>query len=286
MAGWLITAGGAVVVLAVLLDIFHTLANPGRQGLLSRLVHTAAWRVSRRSAWSGPVAMLTVIGIWGLGAVLGWALVYWPHIRDGFSFPSGSSAPHDPAFLDALYVSLVTISTLGFGDVFPASDWLRIVNPLEAIFGFALLTVAVSWVLQVYPALSRRRALALRLSVLERADTHETLPEVDHVSASALLHVLAADIVAARVDLGDFAETYYFRETNRESSLPATLGIARELGSAAVQSPHVDVQLAGRALLISVSDLLDVVESRFLRSSEASPDTINAYLRDHGHRPD
>lgn len=286
MVGWLITAGGAIVVLAVLLDIFHTLANPGRQGLVSRLVHTATWRLSRRSAWSGPVAMLTVIGIWGTGAVLGWALVYWPHIRDGFTFPSGSSAPHEPAFLDALYVSLVTISTLGFGDVFPASDWLRIVNPLEAIFGFALLTVAVSWVLQVYPALSRRRALALRLSVLERAHTRETLAELDHAAASAMLHGLAADIVAARVDLGDFAETYYFRERNRALSLPATLGIARELGTAAVQSSRVDVQLAGRVLLISVADLLDVVESRFLRLSQASPDTIDAYLRDHRHQPD
>lgn len=283
MLDWLITAAGGGVVLTILVDIFHTLTNPGRQGPLSQLVHTTVWRLSRRSAWSGPLSMLGVIGIWGASAVLGWALVYWPHMPGGFTFPAGSSAAQSPAFLDAVYVSLVTISTLGFGDVFPASDWLRIVNPLEAVFGFALLTVAVSWVLQVYPALSRRRALALRLSILERAGTREALPDIDPAVASALLHGLATDIVSARIDLGDFAETYYFREKHNDSALPATLGVAERLGTVATQSPHAEVQHAGRVLLIAVADLLDVVTSRFLRSPEATPDAMSAYLRDHRH---
>jgi hypothetical protein len=230
--------------------------------------------------------MLAVIGLWGVGAVLGWALVYWPHMPEGFTFPDGSSAAQDPAFLDALYVSLVTISTLGFGDVFPAAGWLRIANPLEAVFGFALLTVAVSWVLQVYPALSRRRALALRLSALDRAGARETLPELDPAVASALLHGIAADIVGARVDLGDYAETYYFRESRRDSALPATLGIAEQLGQAATESSHADVRLAGRVLLIAVTDLLDVVEARFLRSPNTSPSVMTAYLTDHRHHED
>lgn len=286
MFDWLITAAGGVLVLAILVDIFHTLANPGRQGLLSRLVHTTIWRLSRRSAWSGPLAMLTVIGIWGACAVLGWALVYWPHMPEGFTFPAGSPAAQDPAFLDALYVSLVTISTLGFGDVFPASGWLRVANPLEAVFGFALLTVAVSWVLQVYPALSRRRALALRLSVLDRAGTREALSELDPAVASTLLHGLAADIVGARVDLGDYAETYYFREHRRDSALPATLGFAHELGTVATQSPQADVQLAGHVLLLSVADLLAVVGARFLREPTAGLDPMDAYFRDHRHHED
>ncbi len=73
-------------------------------------------------------------------------------------------------------------------------------------------------------------------------------------------------IVSARIDLGDFAETYYFREKNNDSALPATLGVAERLGTVATQSPHVEVQHAGRVLLIAVADLLDVVTSRFLRS--------------------
>ena len=285
MAAWMITVGGLLIVVSVLVDIFHTLANPGRQGWLSRQMHRGAWLLSRRSAWSGPLAMLGVIGTWGVLAALGWALVYWPHMPDGFTFPAGSTANHDPTFVDALYLSLVTISTLGFGDVFPATDWLRIVNPLEALFGFALLTVAVSWVLQVYPALSRRRQLALRLGSLKRAGVLDALPDLDSAAAVLMLNGLAADIIGARVDMSDYAESYYFRESNADAALPAMMSFAVDLGSLAAESPRPEVRLFGDLLLISLADFADMLAARFLRTHEASPDLMASYAADHRHEP-
>lgn len=285
IAAWMITTAGVLIVVAVLVDIFHTLANPGMQGWLSRGVHRATWLLSRRSAWSGPLSMLGVIGIWGVLASLGWALVYWPHMRDGFTFPENSTAVHDPTFVDALYLSLVTISTLGFGDVFPSTDWLRIVTPLEALFGFALLTVAVSWVLQVYPALSRRRQLALRLSALKRAGALDVLPDLDSGSAVILLDGLAAEIVRARVDMSDYAESYYFRENNTDAALPAMLSFAVDLGRLAAASPRPEVRLCGDLLLISLDDFADMLAARFLRTHEESPDLMASYAADHRHGP-
>ena len=283
MTAWLVTAIGGLCVVAVLVDIFHTLANPGRQGFLSRQVHSATWRLSRRSSLAGPVAMLGVIGIWGVVAVLGWTLVYWPHMPDGFVFPDGAAAAHGPNFIDALYLSLVTISTLGFGDVFPEANWLRIANPLEAIFGFALLTVAVSWVLQVYPALSRRRALALRLTALQRAGLLDELPLLEPASAVVLLDGLASAVIGARVDLGDFAETYYFRESDEASALPATLGFALELAHSASMSTHAEVRLAGRILMTALTDFSELLRDRFLPNYESTQDPMASYARDHRH---
>ena len=283
MAAWMITAGGSLVVVAVLVDIFHTLANPGRQGWLSRQVHRTTWVLSRRSAWSGPLSMLGVIGIWGAAIVFGWALVYWPHMPEGFTFPEGSKPMHDPTFVDALYLSLVTISTLGFGDVYPATDWLRIVNPLEALFGFALLTVVVSWVLQVYPALSRRRELALRLSSMRRAGTLDALPDLGSTAIVLLINGLAADITRAHVDMSDYAESYYFRENNEDAALPAMIGFAVDLGNLAAASPHPDVRLCGKLLLNTLADFSDMLAARFLRTHEASLDLMSSYARDHRH---
>lgn len=285
IATWLITASGLLIVVAVLVDIFHTLANPGKQGLLSRVVHRVTWLLSRRRAWSGPLAMLGVIGIWGVLATVGWALVYWPHMPDGFTFPEQSTGIHDPTFLDALSVSLITISTLGIGDVFPSADWLRIVNPLEALFGFALLTVALSWVLQVYPALSRRRELALRLSSLKRAGALDVLPDLDSAASVLLLNGLAEDIIGARVDLSEYAESYYFRENNTDAALPAMMGFAVDLGSVAAASPRSEVRLAGNLLLISLADFADMLAVRFLRTREESPDLMASYAADHRHGP-
>jgi hypothetical protein len=229
--------------------------------------------------------MLVVIGIWGVLASLGWALVYWPHMHDGFTFPDSSPASHDPGFVDALYLSLVTISTLGFGDVFPSTDWLRIVNPLEALFGFALLTAAVSWVLQIYPALSRRRELALRLSTLKRAGALDVLPELDSASAVILLDGLALDVIRARVDMSAYAESYYFRENDTDAALPAMMSFAVDLGRLAAASPLPDVRLCGDLLLTSLDDFTDMLAARFLRIREESPDLMASYAEDHRHGP-
>ena len=57
-----------------------------------------------------------------------------------------------------VYVSMVAVATLGLGDILSATPLLRIVVPLEALVGFVLLTAGISWVLQPYPELIRRRA--------------------------------------------------------------------------------------------------------------------------------
>lgn len=289
---WLVSALGVGIVLAVLRDIFHTLGHPGAQGSLSRVVLGTFWRLSRRSGGTGrlaglagPLAMLSVIGVWGVLAVIGWALVYVPHVPSGFVSASGT-AGHDSALLDALYISMVTISTLGFGDIVPASAWLRIANPLEALFGFALLTVAVSWVLQIYPALTRRRVLAIRLTLLRKADTFNALPGLDSAMAAVLLESLATSIVGVRVDLSEYAETYYFREDEPGTSLAATLSYAAELGQAGANSARADVRLAAVYLNCSLDDFASVLDERFLHTGGTLPDLLDAYAADHGHPKD
>ncbi|MGH3457323.1 potassium channel family protein [Aeromicrobium sp.] len=274
---WVLPAIGAAIVLTVLLDIFRTLAHPGAQGFLSRTMLESIWRWSHHSQLTGPLAMLAVISVWGVLAVLGWALIYWPHVPEGFtSLHTGGTS-----FIDAIYISLVTISTLGFGDVYPASDWLRVVNPLEALFGFAMLTVAVSWVLQVYPALARRKALAIRLALLRRADSVRVIHHFGAAGAARLLDDLCASVVNVRVDLGDYPETYYFRTDEESDSLAANLGYAVELGNAGGVSGHEEVRHAGDLLLRALDDFAAMIDAKFLHTGDATSNVLHAYASDH-----
>lgn len=279
---WVFTAIGVAIILEVLVDIFHTLAHPGAQGHLCRTLLSAFWRLSRQSQLSGPLAMLAVIGIWGVLAVLGWALVYWPHLPEGFT-STGADPDGGHAFLDAVYISMVTISTLGFGDVFPTSDWLRIVNPLEALFGFALLTVAMSWILQVYPALARRKAFAIRLTLLRDADSIGAITTLDASTASRLLDDLSAGLVSVRVDISDYPETYYFREDERSTSLAANLGYTAELAYAASASEHPGVRHSADVLIRSLDDFAAMLDAKFLHTGASTPEVLVAYSSEHRH---
>src|SRR5690606_18377501 len=103
--------------------------------------------------------------------------------------------------------------------------------PLESLLGFGLLTAAVSWVLQVYPALTRRRSLALRLATLQRTDTADNLDRMHPTTAASLLDGVTDAICATHLDYAQYAETYYFGDPSPETSLGATVGYARRLRS-------------------------------------------------------
>ncbi|WP_347059849.1 potassium channel family protein [Blastococcus sp. HT6-30] len=286
----MITATGVVLVAVVLRELFHTLFHPSGQGRVSRIAFAGLWRVTRRlgrrgvpGRLAGPLGMVVVIATWELGVVLGGALVYWPHLPDSFSYAEGLEPAERVNFLDALYLSLVTTATLGYGDIVPTVGWLRLVTPLQAIIGFALLTGAVSWIMQIYPALNRRRTLSVRLAALQRADAEEPAGVDDSAMPAVLLEELSGQVAQARVDLTQNAETYYFRDEG-SAALPATLPYAAQLAESGRTSPRRDVRTAAAALNSSLEDLGQVLSEQFVSAEGRLDDILDAYAADHGHR--
>ncbi|MFD3789298.1 potassium channel family protein [Streptomyces cyaneofuscatus] len=284
---WLFNVAGAALVLFVLRDEFHTLWHPTRHGGLSRLVMTALWRLSsslmprcRASGLAGPVAMVAVVAVWALTVVVGWALIYWPHMPDAFTYTAGLRPAEHASFVDALYISLVNVSTLGLGDIAPTEGWLRILAPLEALVGFALLTATVSWTLGIYPALARRRALALRLSHLAR--THPTTDQIDTDAGAAILDSLAAGISVISVDFMQYAGSYYFHDGDDRTSLALHITYADHLADQAAVARHPDVRLAAAALRAALEDLAFILDQRFLHTRGATRTVFDAFARDHG----
>ena len=124
----------------------------------------------------GPLALLGTVVLWTALVVVGWAVIYLPHMPEAFNFGSSLSPSRSSDVVSSLYVSAVAVTTLGLGDITPADPVLRLLTPLEALVGFVLLTAAISWILQIYPALVRRRALARRIDVLDEVGTHRARP--------------------------------------------------------------------------------------------------------------
>jgi hypothetical protein len=284
---WLISLAGAGLVMAALRDLFHTLWHPTRRGGLSRLIMSALWRASQRvparkrlAGLVGPLAMVTVVVTWACTIILGWAIIYWPHMPEAFSFGSGLKAAQHADLLDALYVSLVTIATLGLGDIVPTEDWLRIVAPLEALIGFALLTATVTWVLEIYPALARRRVLAIRLALLRQADP--LAQQLDGALGASLLESVATEVVRVRVDFTQYAEAYYFHDGENHVSLASSVGYATELAQRGQAAGHPDVRLAAGMLAGALEALATVLDEQFLHTGGTPAEVFAAYEADHG----
>jgi hypothetical protein len=286
---WAVTVIGIVLVVAIVRDVFHTLFHPIGHGSIAPLMMKLIWRLLRLlppqrriATLTGPLGIALVVLTWGFIAVLGWTLIYFAQMPEGFAFGSELNPAERHDLVDSLYLSLVTVATLGFGDVVPTSVSLRLAAPLEALFGFMLLTAAVSWVLEIYPALHRRRVLALQLSTLRRARQADPSMGIDSVPIDVLT-ALAASIVEARNDFTQYSATYYFRDLEADASLAASLEYATQLAAEATASSHPQMRLTGALITAAVDNLAELLDQEFLQLGGDTAAVVQAYATDHRH---
>lgn len=194
---------------------------------------------------AGPTVLLVMIVSWEALLTASWTLVFLTFVPEGFVFGPGTESSESGSFVVALYVSLVTLTTLGFGDVVPGSGLLQLLVPLEAIFGFGLLTISISWVLSVYPALSRRETVAHQVGVIHEAGLD---PEAAPASAGQMLSGLASQLTVVRNDLVQLPVTYYFHNTDERSALPATLSYLYRLAEEGAASDNPELWQSCRVL--------------------------------------
>jgi len=294
-AGVALTVAGVAIIAAVLRDAFEALFHPDGRMVLSRAVMRGYWGLFHRLAGrrprafplAGPIMLLTILASWALLLACGWALILWPHFPDGFRFAAELGSPEDQQGpVDALYMSLVTLGTVGYGDISPAGDVLRLLVPLEALVGFGLLTASVSWLLTVYPALSRRRSLAYEIHLLRdvtRADGRGEFVRQNPGSAERLFAELLSRLVAVERDLVQIPVSYYFTERDERFSLPRVmpwlLGLAQRGLEVDVPAP---TRLRARMLCAAIDDFAHTTAERFHDGAVAqTADVLALYARDH-----
>ncbi len=178
---------GSALILLVLWDAFETIILPRRvtrRLRLTRLFYRNTWRLysglgslllSRRRreglfSFYGPLSLLTLVGLWALGLMIGFACLHW-------ATGSQLNTPdNQQSFLTDLYLSGTTFFTLGLGDISPRTTLARLLVVLEAGIGFAFLALIIGYVPPLNQAFSRRE---VSISLLDaRAGSPPTASEM------------------------------------------------------------------------------------------------------------
>lgn len=293
----LINALGLGLVLVVLRDVFHQLFHPGGSGHLSDILMHAVWRAFRalsrkrkdRLTLAGPTALITIILSWVSLMVVGWALIYWPYLPESFLFSTGLNPATHGGFLDALYVSFVTLVTLGYGDITPTENLLRVLAPLQALIGFGLLTASLTWVLSIYPALSRSRSLAQEIFLLHGAEQERSrrVTEMEADFVENVFQGLVSQLVSVRNDMLQFEITYFFHASDERTGISAMLPYLLRLAKDGQDEKHPDeVRIESRMLQGAIDNLATTIATRFLGlASDSTEKIVDAYARDHFRKP-
>lgn len=285
---WFWTGLGVAFALLAAREIFETLFHPSGRGRLGALLLRSMWRLVHRVAgrrrgalaYGGPLGTLAAIGMWVSLLTLGGAFVYFPRLDDfAGTVPAAG-------FADAVYLSLQSLTTLGFGDLTPVTSWLRLVVVVEALLGFALLTAAIAWVLSLYGALNRQRALAGRIQAVHNAEHEYGLDPLaqEPAALAGLLGSWTSEIAGVRADLVQYPATYYFHsEDEHVDALPRFLPYAGQLaGRACAADRPLEVRLAAAGLLDALRRLAGTLRVSFLGGDERdAADILREYARDH-----
>lgn len=280
----LLSFAGLALIAIALRDIFDVLFHHEGHASLSRAITRAVWRALRRAAdvragmfsLAGPYGLVATIAVWAVLLLVGWALLIWPHLA---GFETAAGRPATGGFWEALHISGGVLSTMGFGDVSPVDQWLRVLAPLEALLGFGLLTASVTWLFAVHPAVQQRRALAYELWLLHKASDGE---HDGSVIDAQMFTELTSRIVAVERDIVSIPASYYFRDPDERLLLSAQLPFLRTVVSQASEDEDKGTARRARALSIAIDDLLLTIAHRLHGARDVEPDeAMRLFAHDH-----
>ena len=162
---------GAVVTMLALLDIFLTIlyARAGT-ALFSPIISRAIWLMfrllsrlfgrnrGRAISFCGPTILVALIFVWAGGLALGSALIIHPHLGGGIRASAGSTSRD---FMSALYAAASSLSFVGASDFKPQSAVFQGLYILNSLIGMSVLSLVLTYIMQIYSALKSRNALGL-----------------------------------------------------------------------------------------------------------------------------
>jgi ion channel len=283
---------GIALIALALRDIFEVLFHPAGRGIIARRVVRGVAAVARRlpggggkiGLLAGPIAYVTVVGTWAAMLAVGWALVFYPQLPEGFNFDQALDPAEHSGFADALYVSLVNLTSLGYGDISPASSLLRILGPVETIFGLGLLTASISWLLSIYGAISRRDSLAHEVHLAKETEEKlgEKLADADPELLATMLASFAEQLIRTRRDVIHFPITHYFRTEDEERALAGLLPFLSSLAEeAGEESRPSALRVRAEILRMAIDDFAETLRARLHMAGETTDATLEHYHSEH-----
>ena len=227
MPHWLEQSLGALLFLIILLDIFLTVlyARIGtsiigsRVGRLTWAFFVKASRVfgSRRGAvlsFCGPAILVLLVGVWALGLTLGAALIMHPELGTSIRATNGKT-PTD--FVTAMYVGGTSMAIVGTSDFTPHTSPTRLLFLFNSLIGMSVMSLTLTYLMQVYTALQRRNVLAMNIHFLSgcTGDAAELLarlgPQGQFSNGYTNLSELGVEMTQAKEAHHFYPVMFYFR---------------------------------------------------------------------------
>lgn len=243
---------GGLIIAATVVDLFFTvLIASHSRALIIPWVNLGVWHLFRcwayrggatgnkAATFCGPLLVMLAPIVWFGLLTLGFACIYYPQLGTGIQ---ASSGPTNTSFFNALYYSGFCFSTLGLGDLEPETHSVRMLTIVQAISGFGVLTLTLTYFQSVFTHVVGKNAAGTfahaltgytgdAAAVLRNATRNGTVADLELTFMEKLSQIKEAHHA--------YPILQYFRFPEIEYSLPRLLYLALDFSS--LQRAHASL---------------------------------------------
>ncbi|WP_404419455.1 ion channel [Marinospirillum sp.] len=218
---------GVLLILIVMSDIVRTTLTTQGEGLISSVVSGLYRRIAslfiraghRPFEVIGAMSISTLALVWLAGLWIGWVLVFLG-IPNAIAHSGEASGV---GIYDVIYFVGFTLSTLGVGDLAPATPAAQMATVLASITGLLIVTLVVTYAISVVSAAVARRVLAYKIH-LNGGEESEFLTEFHDLEGFALwTGGIRSDLIACTEQRLAFPILDNFVSKDERFSLPVQL---------------------------------------------------------------
>jgi hypothetical protein len=229
----------------------------------------------RKLSLAGPFILITTVLIW-IGIIwIGWTLIFLSHPQS-----LGSQNLSEPVdFTDVLWYVAYNMFTVGNGDFKPQGDTWQVVSSFISLTGMTMVTLSITYVLQVISAVTAKRSIAGQITSIGKTAEEFVAKQWTGDGFGAIelqLDSLSQQLATNNEQHLAFPILHYYHAARIEKSQDIAIAILDdaltliELGVEEKYQPAETILSSARQ---SVSSFLTTLQSAFIEAAGETPPT-------------
>lgn len=277
----LLLLGIFLTLLAFIEGLWTTIWVDGNSAPLTSRLTTWIWKgmravinskKHRALSLAGPLILFTTVLMWILLLWFGWSFIFYAD-KDSLNVQSGDPVPD---LTDAMWYVAYCMFTIGNGDFIPNGDGWQILSSLVGMSGMLVVTLSVTYVLQVVSAVANKRSFASQVSGIGETSEEFVIKQWNGEGFGAIelqLNSLSQQLATLNEQHMSFPILHYYHAAQHEKSQDIAVVVLDdaltliEHGVEEEYHPATTILSASRK---SIDSFLQTMQSAFIK---AAPDT-------------
>lgn len=278
----ILTAGIILTLWGLIESLWTTLWIDGNSAPVTSRFTTFIWKIfrmlfsagnDRKLSLAGPVILISTVLLWIFSIWLGWTLIFY---SDSQSLKAESASP-PVDFTDVMWYVAYNMFTVGNGDFIPNSSSWQVVSSFISITGMTMVTLSITYVLQVVSAVVAKRSIAGQITSIGKTAGEFVAKQWTGDGFGAIelqLDSLSQQLATNNEQHLAFPILHYYHAARIEKSQDVAIAIlddALTIIELGVDEKHQPAETIMSSARQSVSSFLTTLQSAFIEAADETP---------------